>query len=52
VGEGMIFAENGLFLTFTAKDTGLADKEGNFIYKGAMIFDSNERLQTWIIISV
>jgi hypothetical protein len=48
----MIFAENGLFLTFTAKDTGLADKEGNFIYMGAMIFDSNERLQTWIIRSV
>jgi hypothetical protein len=42
VGEGMIFAENGQFLTFTAKDTGLADKEGNFIYKGAMIFDSDE----------
>jgi hypothetical protein len=42
LGEGMIFAENGQFLTFTAKDTGLADKEGNFIYRGAMIFDSNE----------
>jgi hypothetical protein len=42
LGEGMIFAENGQFLTYTAKDTGLADKEGNFIYKGAMIFDSNE----------
>jgi hypothetical protein len=42
VGEGMIFAENGQFLTFTAKDIGLADREGNFIYKGAMIFDSNE----------
>ncbi|MPZ06240.1 MAG: hypothetical protein GEU26_07455 [Nitrososphaeraceae archaeon] len=42
VGEGMIFTENGQFLTFTAKDIGLADREGNFIYKGAMIFDSNE----------
>jgi hypothetical protein len=41
-GEGMIFSEDGQFITFTAKDIGFSDSEGNFMYKGAMIFNSNE----------
>lgn len=42
-GEGMIFSEDGQFVTFTAKDIGFADNEGNFMYRGATIFKSNEK---------
>jgi hypothetical protein len=42
-GKGMIFSEDGQFVTFTAKDTGFADEEGNFMYRGATIFKSNEK---------
>lgn len=41
-GEGIIFSEDGQFVTFTSTDTGAADGEGNFMYKGAIIFDSAE----------
>lgn len=41
-GEGIIISEDGQFVTFTSKDTGTADDEGNFMYKGAIIFDSTE----------
>lgn len=41
-GEGIIISEDGQFVTFTSKDTGSADDEGNFMYKGAIIFDSTE----------
>ena len=41
-GEGIIFSEDGQFVTFTSTDTGSADDEGNFMYKGAMIFDSTD----------
>lgn len=41
-GEGIIISEDGQFVTFTSKDTGSADDEGNFLYKGAIIFDSTE----------
>jgi hypothetical protein len=41
-GEGIIFSEDGQFITFTSTDTGFADGEGNFMYKGAIIFDSTE----------
>jgi hypothetical protein len=38
----IIFSEDGQFVTFTSTDTGSADGEGNFMYKGAIIFDSAE----------
>ena len=41
-GEGIIFSEDGQFVTFTSTDTGSDDGEGNFMYKGAIIFDSTE----------
>lgn len=41
-GEGIIISEDGQFVTFASKDTGSADDEGNFLYKGAIIFDSTE----------
>ena len=41
-GNGMVFSEDGQFVTFTAKDTGFAVREGNFMYRAATIFKSNE----------
>ena len=46
-GEGIIFSEDGQFVTFTSTDTGSADAEGNFMYKGAIIFDSTEPVGTF-----
>jgi hypothetical protein len=41
LGEGMIFSEGGQFVPFTAKDIGFSNSEGDFMYKGAMIFNAN-----------
>ena len=41
-GEGIVFSKDGQFVTFTSADTGFADEKGNFMYKGAMIFDSTD----------
>jgi hypothetical protein len=41
-GKGMIFSESGQRLTFKAKDAGFVDSEGNIMYRGAVIFNSNE----------
>lgn len=41
-GKGIIFSDEGQFVTFTSVDTGFTDDEGNFMYRGSMIFDSND----------